>query len=105
MVQLPDRFLRREAAALLGHDLPEPGGYGTGLVFLPRDPALRLRCEELCVRVCAEEGHRALGFRDVPVRLAAPSASWLDRCEPVVRQLFVERRSGRRRTSSSASCM
>ena len=92
MVQLPDRFLRRECEALFG-GLTELGGYGTGLVFLPRDPALRLRCEELCVRVCAEEGHRALGFRDVPVDSSA--IGHLARsCEPVVRQLFVECRSG-----------
>ena len=77
MVQLPDRFLRRECEALFG-GLTELGGYGTGLVFLPRDSALRLRCEELCVRVCAEEGHRALGFRDVPWT-PAPSAIWPDR--------------------------
>ncbi len=93
MVQLPDRFLRREFEARFGHGLPEPGGYAAGLVFLPRDPALRLRCEELCVRVCAEEGHRALGFRDVPIDSSAigPLAR---SCEPVMRQLFVERRSG-----------
>ncbi len=45
------------------------------------------------MRICAEEGQRALGWRDPPVhplsigRLARAS-------EPVVRQLFVERRSG-----------
>ena len=92
MVQLPDRFLRLETESLFGR-LPEPGGYGAGLVFLPRDSALRLRCEELCVRVCAEEGHRALGFRDVPVDSRA-IGELARSCEPVVRQLFVERRSG-----------
>ena len=93
MVQLPDRFLRLLFELHYGHGLPEPGGYATGLVFLPRDPALRLRCEELCVRVCAEEGHRALGFIDVDVDSAAigPLAR---STEPFVRQLFVERRSG-----------
>ncbi len=37
MVQLPDRFLRREFEARFGHGLPEPGGYGGG----PRLPAAR----------------------------------------------------------------
>ncbi|MGN6380262.1 MAG: glutamate synthase large subunit [Gaiellales bacterium] len=93
LTQLPDRFLRRVFRQHMGHDLPPPGAYAAGLVFLPADSALRLRCEELCVRICAEEGHRALGWRDVPVRpdrigdLARAS-------QPVVRQLFVERRSG-----------
>ncbi|MGZ4481383.1 MAG: glutamate synthase large subunit, partial [Gaiellales bacterium] len=93
MVQTPDRFLRAVARQVLGHDLPEPGGYAAGLVFLPRDPGLRLRCEELCVRICAEEGHRALGWRDVPVE--SEGAGTLARAsEPVVRMLFVERRGG-----------
>ena len=93
MTQLPHRFLRAAFRDGFGHDPPPPGAYATGLVFLPRDPSLRLRCEELCVRICAEEGQRALGWRDPPVRSdqigAIARAS-----EPVVRQLFVERRSG-----------
>jgi len=93
MTQLPHRFLRGAFREAVGHDLPQAGSYATGLVFLPRDPSARMRCEELCVRICAEEGQRALGWRDVPVdsgrigELARAS-------EPVVRQLFVERRSG-----------
>jgi glutamate synthase (NADPH/NADH) large chain len=93
MTQLPHRFLRAAFRAALGHDLPPAGAYAAGLVFLPGDSGLRMRCEELCVRICAEEGQRALGWRDPPVhpdrigRLARAS-------EPVVRQLFVERRTG-----------
>src|SRR5471030_3306013 len=68
MTQLPHRFLRAAFREALGHDPPPPGAYGTGLVFLPRDPTQRLRCEELCVRICAEEGQRALGWRDPPVQ-------------------------------------
>ena len=37
LLQIPDRFFRRECAKL-GIVLPAPGDYGTGLVFLPRDP-------------------------------------------------------------------
>src|SRR5919204_582113 len=93
MTQLPDRFLRDAAGRELGLELPPPGAYAAGLVFLPRDPALRQRCEELCVRICAEEGHRALGWRDPPVR--AHRLGELARAsEPVVRQLFVQRRTG-----------
>ncbi len=91
--QLPDRLLRATCRDQLRCDLPEPGRYAAGLVFLPRDPGSRLRCEELCIRICAEEGHRALGWRDVPVDAvgigAAAAAS-----APVIRQLMVERRTG-----------
>lgn len=63
------------------------------MFFLPRDPLLRLRCEELCARITAEEGHRALGWRDVPVRSEA-IGELARQSEPVIRQLLVERRTG-----------
>src|SRR5690348_3216135 len=40
LTQLPDRFLRRVFRRHMGHDLPPPGAYACGLVFLPADPAL-----------------------------------------------------------------
>ena len=38
LIQMPDRFLRKEAARL-GLALPPARHYGAGFVFLPRDPA------------------------------------------------------------------
>ncbi len=93
LTQIPDAFLRAAVRRELGVDLPAPGDYAVGMAFLPRDPAMRLRCEELFVRICVEEGHRALGWRDVPVAPAAIGALARD-SEPVVRQLLVERRGG-----------
>src|SRR5207247_764140 len=40
LLQMPDRFLRRECGRL-GIDLPAAGEYGAGLVFLPREPVER----------------------------------------------------------------
>jgi glutamate synthase (NADPH/NADH) large chain len=34
-LQIPDRFLREEMAAA-GVELPAPGHYGVGMVYLPR---------------------------------------------------------------------
>ena len=45
-----------------------------------RDPALRLRCEELFVRICAEEGHRALGWRDDLVATITAAANGESPC-------------------------
>ncbi len=93
LLQVPDAFFRRVVQEELQLELPLPGQYAVGMAFLPREPGLRLRCEELFVRICAEEGHRALGWRDVPVR--SDRIGELARLsEPVVRQLFVERRGG-----------
>ncbi len=92
LIQMPHRFLARVAASD-GIDLPAAGDYGVGMVFLPQHATQRLRCEEIAVRTVAEEGHRAVGWRDVPVNNAAigPVAR---ASEPRTRQLIVERRHG-----------
>ena len=65
LIQLPDAFLRREAGQL-GIDLPAPGAYAVGQVFLSTDDELAAwqaaRFEEAVIG----EGQRVLGWRDVP---------------------------------------
>jgi glutamate synthase (NADPH/NADH) large chain/glutamate synthase (ferredoxin) len=88
MLQVPDRLLRRFARAELELELPPPGHYAVAMCFLPNDPALRLRCEELCVRIAVEEGQQPLGWRDVPRDSTAIGRLARD-SEPVMRQLLV----------------
>ena len=45
MCGLPHKFLRKVAKQDLGVDLPEPGRFAAGLVFLPQDEAERLECK------------------------------------------------------------
>ncbi len=92
LIQMPHRFLARVAKSD-GIDLPAAGDYGVGMVFLPQHATHRLRCEEIAVRTIAEEGHRAVGWRDVPVESAAIGAV-ARASEPRTRQLIVERRHG-----------
>ena len=92
LIQMPHRFLARVASED-GIDLPAAGDYGIGMVFLPHDPSTRLRCSEIAVRTVAEEGHRAVGWREVPVvpEAIGPLAR---ETAPLVRQLIIERRHG-----------
>ena len=46
LIQMPDKFLRKEARNL-GITLPPAGEYGAGCVFLPRDPSARATIEAL----------------------------------------------------------
>ena len=66
LMQMPDAFLRREAGRL-GIDLPAPGLYAAGLVFLSQDGAERDWQVENLERAVAAHGQRLLGWRDVPV--------------------------------------
>jgi glutamate synthase domain-containing protein 1 len=101
LIQIPDKFFRRETARL-GFELPPVGEYGVGMVFLPVEPQQRLICEGILERVAAEEGLAVLGWRDTPVqrdavgRIARASQPYIEqvflRCDPCVDREDFERR-------------
>ncbi|HHZ07841.1 MAG TPA: glutamate synthase large subunit [Rhizobiales bacterium] len=91
LVQIPDRFFRREMAKQ-GVDLPQPGHYAVGHIFMPRDPQLRAHIEAIVAEVAQAEGQPLLGFRDVPVDNSSLSkAPDIAASEPVHRQVFLGR--------------
>jgi len=63
LVQVPHRFL----AGSLGLDLPDPGGYAAGMVFLPVDEDDAAKARRQIEELAVEEGLAVLGWRDVPV--------------------------------------
>ena len=89
LTQMPHEFIAAKAAEL-GLQLPPPGDYGTGMVFLPRDPAERAWCEQKFEAAIAKEGQVFIGWRDVPIdndqigRVARE-------VEPFIRQIFIGR--------------
>lgn len=87
LVQIPHQFLR-EACAPLGIALPEPGHYGVGHMFMPRNQAQRIYCESVVGRAVEAEGLTLLGWRDVPSDNSCLSASVIA-TEPVHRQVFI----------------
>jgi glutamate synthase (NADPH/NADH) large chain len=91
LLQMPDRFLRKETDRL-GFTLPPAGEYGAGLVFLPRNPDTRRHIEALFENIVREEGQHVLGWRDVPTDDRTVGASAVA-VEPVFRQLFIGRRN------------
>jgi glutamate synthase (NADPH/NADH) large chain len=92
LIQMPDEFLRGVCSER-GIDLPPRGEYGVGMVFLPRDPSTRARCEALIEKVIADEGQRFLGWRDVPTSNSCIGES-VKAVEPLVRQVFIARGEG-----------
>jgi glutamate synthase (ferredoxin) len=92
LLQTPHRFLVQQCARL-GIELPSPGDYGVGMVFLPTDPTDRDRCERIFEETTTAEGQRVLGWRTVPTNneLVGSRARAV---EPVIRQLFIGHGSG-----------
>src|SRR6056297_2673369 len=66
MCGLPHKFLRKVSKSDLGVDLPEPGHFAAGLVFLPRDADERAVCKSTIEALIAEAGQDFIGWRDVP---------------------------------------
>ncbi len=89
LVQMPHRFLR-EACKKARVELPEPGAYGCGIVFLPRNPTLRRRIEERFEQIVQSEGQAVLGWRTVPCNNSMLGDT-AKSCEPFMRQVFVRR--------------
>jgi glutamate synthase (NADPH) large chain len=89
LLQIPHDFFK--AACLEeGFELPEPGQYGVGFIFMPRDPEIRAHCEGIVERVIEAEGQHLLGWRSVPVDNQCLSKLVTD-AEPVHRQVFIGR--------------
>ncbi|MBV6656376.1 MAG: glutamate synthase subunit alpha, partial [Devosiaceae bacterium] len=91
LLQKPDAFFREEMRAQ-GIELPADDAYAVGFIFLPQDPALRARCEEIVEATITAEGQQLLGWRDVPVDNSCLSqAPDIQASEPVHRQVFIGR--------------
>ncbi|WP_338846027.1 glutamate synthase-related protein [Massilia sp. W12] len=90
LIQVPDQFYRDEMAKQ-GVELPPPGEYGVGMVFLPKENASRIACEQEIERAVRIEGQVVLGWRNVPVDTEMPMSPEVRQREPVIRQIFIGR--------------
>jgi glutamate synthase (NADPH/NADH) large chain len=83
MIQIP-----RDFYLLQGYSIPPEGQFGTGLVFLPRDPAEAKKCEEILVQLVHDEGVRFIGFREVP-RDRSTLGEIARNAEPCIKQILL----------------
>ncbi|WP_101047698.1 glutamate synthase-related protein [Macromonas nakdongensis] len=90
LIQLPDQLYREEMAKQ-GVALPPAGEYGVGFLFLPKEHASRLACEQEMERAIKAEGQVLLGWRDVPVNRDMPMSPAVREKEPIMRQVFIGR--------------
>ena len=87
LIQMPHEFFQQECSGL-GFDLPGPGEYGVGMVFLPPQPEGQEKCRALVTKVINDEGLGLLGWRDVPVdpdKLSRDSRA----VRPQIQQVFI----------------
>lgn len=83
MVQIPHEFI-----LLKGIPVPEKGKYGTGLIFLPKDPDEQDKILKIMLEIIESEGLDLMKLRDVPVNSACLGESALE-TEPSIKQIFI----------------
>jgi glutamate synthase (NADPH/NADH) large chain len=83
LMQIPHAFYRQDVK-----NLPEAGGYGTGLVFLPRNDKVAALCMAMLTEITEAEGLKVLAWRDVRTDNAV-IGEIARRSEPVIRQVFI----------------
>jgi glutamate synthase (NADPH/NADH) large chain len=90
LTALPHDFLVKVARHDLGTELPAPGEFAAGIVFLPIDRVQRGICKKAVAEICAEEGQELVGWREVPTDAnkadLGPTAA---AAAPHIEQLFV----------------
>ncbi len=87
LFQIPHEFFWAESQKL-GFSLPEPGQYGTGIVFGPKEAILRKQCDRLLEEAVGYYGMKVLGWREVPTEPDCLGEIALA-SEPAIRQIFV----------------
>lgn len=85
LIQLPDAFMRK----VVDFDLPAPGAYATGLVFLPAEEKDYHQALKDIKDIASEEGLVILGWREVPIDDSG-LGSIARSSQPRISQLFVE---------------
>ncbi len=89
LIQLPHEFLSKvtEKEKI---ELPSPGEYGTGLVFLPQNESERSFCRDVFTKVTEEEKQVFLGWRKVPTDNSNIGIGARE-TQPAIEQIFIQR--------------
>ena len=95
LTALPREFLAKIAKREFGVELPAPGRFAAGNVFLPTDAAERQRCKAVVAQLCAEEGQTLVGWRPVPTDPdKADLGDSARSAAPAIEQLFIAASAG-----------
>src|SRR6266850_6048061 len=87
LVQIPHAFFKRKAAEI-GFQLPKPGDYAVGALFMPREKAWRKVITSIIADQIKAEQLVLLGWRDVPTDNSSLGET-VKPTEPANMQVFI----------------
>ena len=88
LIQLPHEFFVDECLKL-GFSLPPYGKYAVGMIFFPKDEAVKLECKTILNRNIEKLGFTLLGYRKVPTNNSTIGPTAL-LAEPSIEQVFIK---------------
>src|SRR5665213_3259308 len=94
LVQIPHAFFVRKAAEI-GFQLPKPGDYAVGALFMPKETAWRNVIKSIIADQIKDEGLLLLGWRDVPTDNSSLGET-VKPTEPACMQVFIGRNNAAR---------
>ncbi|SFM37349.1 glutamate synthase (NADPH/NADH) large chain [Gracilibacillus orientalis] len=86
MIQIPDKYFRRECKDF---QLPAVGRYGVGMLFLSQDENEQKEAKEKINQLIEQEGQNLIGWRDVPTDSTHIGEGAIETL-PTVHQVFIE---------------
>src|SRR6201994_2098063 len=89
LVQIPHAFFARKTAEL-GFELPAPGEYAIGALFMPKELSWRKVIQSIIADQIKAEGLKLLGWRDVPTDNSSLGVT-VKPTEPTHMQVFIGR--------------
>src|ERR1700724_3506997 len=89
LVQIPHAFFVRKATEI-GFQLPKPGEYAVGALFMPKETAWRNVIKSIIAQQIKAEGLMLLGWRDVPTDNSSLGET-VKPTEPSIMQVFIAR--------------
>jgi len=87
LIQMPHEFFKK-ACGNSKVNLPNPGEYGTGMVFLPTDPDERKSCKDIFAKIIQKNNQLLLGWREIPVDNSVIGKTARD-TQPSIEQVFI----------------
>src|SRR5437764_5644505 len=94
LVQIPHAFFVRKAAEI-GFQLPKPGEYAIGAMFMPKETAWRNVIKSIIAEQIKAEGLMLLGWSDVPTNNSSLGET-VKPTEPTHMQVFIARNGAAR---------
>ncbi|WP_295794069.1 glutamate synthase large subunit [Mucilaginibacter sp.] len=89
LIQLPHEFFMEECSDL-EISLPEPGEYGVGMIFFPKESALKKACKNVIDSAVEKLGLHTLGYRKISVNSSVIGET-ARKAEPNMEQIFIQR--------------